>query len=78
MLGWHIGNGEIQINPSKSTSLREWPLNLKNKLHVQKTMGILNYIQSSIKGYAKIARPINNSIKKENELFIWTDKARVH
>ena len=76
LLGWRVGNGEIRIDLSKIAGLKEWPLILKSKLHVQKTMGILNYIRPSIKGYAEMAQPITNSIKKENEPFTWTTECR--
>ena len=36
----------------------------------------MNYVQSSIKGYAEIAQPIMNSIKKENQLFTWTTECQ--
>ena len=76
LLGWRAGNGELRIDPSKIAGLKEWLLVLKNKLHVQKMMGVLNYLQSSIKGYGEIAKPINDSIKKENKPFIWMTECR--
>src|SRR6266581_2799214 len=66
LLGWQVSNGEIRIDPSKIAILKEWPRELKNKKAVQKTMGILNYLQPVICGFSGIAKPITELTKNDH------------
>jgi Reverse transcriptase (RNA-dependent DNA polymerase) len=55
MLGWLVGGGKIQINPTKVKGISEWPRELKNKEEVRRTLGVLGYQQPFIRGFSSIA-----------------------
>jgi hypothetical protein len=42
-LGVHLGHGQITIDPSKITGIKEWPHTLKSVKEVQRTLGILSF-----------------------------------
>ena len=75
LLGWQVGNGEIQIDPNKISGIKNWPRTLKNKKDVQIVLGVLGYQRPQIKGFAKIVKPLVELTKKENDEFKWTKEA---
>ena len=76
LLGWTVGNGEIWIDPNKIPGLKMWPTKLTTHKQAQVTMGLMNYIRPAIKGYAEMARPITEAIKKKNLPFKWTRECK--
>jgi hypothetical protein len=42
-LGVRLGNGQITINPSKITGIKEWPRVLKSIKEVHSTLSILGF-----------------------------------
>jgi hypothetical protein len=72
-LGVRLGHGEITINPSKIAGIGEWPSILKNIKEVWSTLGVLRFQQPFILGFASIARPLTNLLKK-GITFLWMDK----
>jgi Reverse transcriptase (RNA-dependent DNA polymerase) len=72
-LGVWLGHGEITIDPSKIAGIGEWPNILKNIKEVQSTLGVLGFQQPFIPGFASIARPLTNLLKK-GVSFLWTDE----
>jgi hypothetical protein len=72
-LGVRLGHGEITIDPSKIAGISEWPSILKNIKEVQSTLGVLGFQRPFIPGFASIARPLTNLLKK-GVSFLWTDE----
>ena len=76
LLGWMVGNREIQIDPNKIVGLKMWPTKLMTYKQAQVTMGLMNYIRPAIKGYAEMARLITEAMKKKNLPFKWTRECK--
>ena len=76
LLGWMVRAGEIQIDKDKIAGLKTWPTKLKTHKEAQVTMGLMNYIRPTIKGYAEMARPITEAMKKKNLPFRWTTECK--
>ena len=76
LLGWRVGNGAVRIDPDKIAGLAKWPRELKNEGEVRSTMGLLGYHQQHIRGFAQIAKPIMETLKKKNtqDGFKWTEE----
>ena len=55
LLGWQVKNREIRIDPNKIMGLKNWPRELRNIKQVQSILGILEYQQPFIRGFAKLA-----------------------
>src|SRR5580693_7019423 len=72
-LGVQLGHGEITIDPSKIAGIGEWPSILKNIKEVRSTLGVLGFQRPFILGFASIARPLTNLLKK-GVTFLWTDE----
>ena len=74
LLGWRIKNRAVQIDPDKIAGLAKWPTELKSEGDVRSTMGLIGYHRRHIRGFAHIAQPILETIKKKNmeEGFKWT------
>jgi RNase H-like domain found in reverse transcriptase/Reverse transcriptase (RNA-dependent DNA polymerase) len=72
-LGVRLGHGEITIDPSKIAGIGEWPSNLKNIKEVRSMLGVLGFQRPFIPGFASIAQPLTNLLKK-GVSFLWTDK----
>jgi len=73
LLGWLVTGKGLRIDPSKVTSILEWPRMLTSVRQVQKTMGVLGYQRPFIHGFARIARPIVELTKKDTP-FEWTEE----
>ena len=70
-LGVRLGHGVATVNPSKLEGITKWPRILKNVKEVRSTLGVLGFQRPFIPGFADIARPLTNLLKKETE-FHWT------
>ncbi len=71
-LGVVISRERIHIDPLKVEGLRNWPRKLSTLKQVQSTLGILGYQRPFIPGFAHIARPLTNLLKKGAN-FLWTN-----
>ena len=76
LLGWRVGNGAVCIDPDKIAGLTKWPTELKNESEVRSTMGLIGYHRRHIRGFAHIAQPIMETLKKKNnqEGFKWSNE----
>jgi len=72
-LGVHLGYGEISIDPSKIAGIKDWPTILKSVKEVQSMLGVLGFQQPFILGFATIAKPLTNLLKKTLS-FLWTEE----
>ena len=61
----------MEPDPSKIEGLKSWPTVLKSVKEVRSTLGILNYNHAFIPGFATIAKPLTELLKKDAP-FIWT------
>ena len=61
---WCLPKG-IATNPKKIEAVRNWPVP-KTVTQVRSFLGFTNYYRRFIKGYAKVAKPVNNLIQGEN------------
>lgn len=73
-LGHIITADGIRPDPAKIKAVQEWPT-LKSVHDVQMFLGLVNYYRRFIKGYAKIAAPLTELLKKGNK-WNWRDKER--
>jgi len=72
-LGVCLGHGEISIDPSKIAGIKDWPTTLKSVKEVWSTLGVLGFQQPFIPGFAMIAKPLTNLLKKTSP-FLWTEE----
>src|SRR6266850_1105871 len=63
-LGIRLGHGEISIDPSKIARIKDWPTVLKSVKEVRSTLGVLGFQRPFIPGFATIAKPLTNLLKK--------------
>lgn len=62
-LGYVISETGITLSDRHTNAIRDFP-QPKNVLELQRFLGLTNYFQRFINGYAEIARPLNNLLKK--------------
>jgi len=68
----HIVSGEgLATDPEKVQLVDGWPTST-NLRHVRGFLGLTGYYRKFIKDYAKIATPLTNFTKK-NQQFVWTE-----
>ena len=71
-LGVVIGSEEIKMEEEKVKGVREW-LTPKCVKDVQKFLGLANYYHQFIEGFASIARPLHDMVKKDKK-WEWTER----
>jgi Reverse transcriptase (RNA-dependent DNA polymerase) len=72
-LGVQLGNGEIAMDPSKIAGIMDWPETLATVKDVCSTLGVFGFQRPFIQGFAQIAKPLTDLLKKETP-FEWTSK----
>jgi hypothetical protein len=70
-LGLLLNKDTIEPDPSKVDGLKNWPTTLKSIKEVRSMLGILNYNRAFIPGFAAIAKPLTELLKKDTP-FYWT------
>ena len=71
-LGVVIGPGGIKMEKEKVKGVLEWPMPKCIK-YIQKFLGLVNYYRWFIEGFAAVARPLHNLVKKDKK-WEWTEK----
>ena len=71
-LGVEIGPEGIKVEKEKVKGVLEW-LILKCVKDIQKFLGLANYYHQFIKGFAMVARPLHDLVKKDKK-WEWTGK----
>jgi len=69
-LGYLVSQQGVEPDPEKLTALKEWPLPLAKVKDVQSFYGLASYYRSFIPGFAAVAAPLTQLLRKENE-FVW-------
>jgi RNase H-like domain found in reverse transcriptase/Reverse transcriptase (RNA-dependent DNA polymerase)/Retroviral aspartyl protease len=72
-LGIVVTKGTIWIDPTKQDGLAAWPCQLTSVKQVRSTLGVLGYQRPFIHGFAQLARPLTQLLKKDRK-FEWTDE----
>ena len=72
VLGYRVSATGVQSDPDKIEAIRSWPLPLGTRTEVQKFLGLASYYRNFIPGFAKIAAPLTDLLKKDRPL-VWTD-----
>ena len=67
-----IGPEGIRMEEEKVKEVLEWPT-LKCVKDVQKFLELANYYYQFIKGFASIARPLHDMVKKDKK-WNWTER----
>jgi RNase H-like domain found in reverse transcriptase len=67
-----VEKGTIHIDPTKRNGLKDWPRQLSTVKQVRSTLGVLGYQRPFIKGFAHIAKPLTQLLKK-GQPFQWTE-----
>ena len=73
-LGVVIGSEGIKIEEEKVKEVLEWPIP-KSVKDVQKFLELANYYHRFIEGFAMVARPLHNLVKKDKK-WNWTEKEK--
>jgi RNase H-like domain found in reverse transcriptase/Reverse transcriptase (RNA-dependent DNA polymerase) len=68
-----LGNGEIAMDPSKIAGITDWPETLATVKDVRSTLGVFGFQRPFIRGFAQIAKPLTDLLKKDIP-FDWTNK----
>ena len=70
-LGHVVGQGGLRPDPSKIEKIKDLkiPTNVKG---VRSVLGLCSYYRRFIKGFSKIAKPLNELLQK-NRKFVWTE-----
>ena len=71
-LGVVIGTEGIKMEEEKVKGVLEWPMP-KSVKNVQKFLGLANYYRWFIEGFATVARPLHDLVKKDKK-WEWTEK----
>jgi RNase H-like domain found in reverse transcriptase/Reverse transcriptase (RNA-dependent DNA polymerase)/Integrase zinc binding domain len=74
-LGIVVENGKIHLDPTKQRGLLEWPTEQSSVSGVRSTLGVFGYHRPFIPGFAEVARPLTDLLKK-NTPFKWGDEER--
>jgi Reverse transcriptase (RNA-dependent DNA polymerase) len=72
-LGIVVSKGTVRIDPTKQNGIAAWPRRLTSVKQVRSMLGVLGYQHPFIPGFAHLARPITQLLKKEKK-FKWTNK----
>jgi RNase H-like domain found in reverse transcriptase len=75
-LGIVISNGAISIDLTKRDGLATWPEQLATVKQVCSTLGVFGYQRLFIQGFADIAKPLTELMKKDVP-FTWTSHCTV-
>ena len=70
-----VKDGKITLNPVKQCSLLEWPTEQSTITGVRSTLGIFGFHRPFIPGFAEVAQPLTDLLKK-NAKFTWGDAQR--
>lgn len=73
-LGHVISENGVQPDPDKIRAVKEFPIP-KSKKNVKQFMGLANYYRRFIHNMAKIAKPLNDTLKKSSQ-FKWTEQCQ--
>ena len=71
-LGVVMGQGKIEIKEEKVAGVLNWSVP-KMVRDIRKFLGLANYYRQFVKDFAKLARPLNNLMRKE-EKWKWGDE----
>ena len=74
-LGIVVEDGKITLDPVKQRGLLEWPTEQSTITGVRSTLGIFGYHRPFIPGFAEVAWPLTDLLKK-NAKFTWGDTQR--
>jgi Reverse transcriptase (RNA-dependent DNA polymerase) len=70
-LGIVVKDGKVRIDLTKQNGLATWPRTLSSVKQVCSTLGVLGYQRPFIPGFAHLARPLTQLLKK-GKPFKWT------
>ena len=65
-LGVVIGPEGIRMEEEKVKGVLEWPMP-KSVKNIQKFLGLVNYYRRFIEGFAMVARPLHDLVKKDKK-----------
>lgn len=63
-LGHIVTSEGVKPNPEKIKLIKDWPIP-KNEKELRGFLGILGYYRKFVKDFAKIAKPLTNSLRKD-------------
>ena len=69
-LGHIVGNEGIQVDPKKTTVVRDWAVP-QNVSHLRSFLGLTNHFSEFVQGYATLVGPLTNLLRR-NVVFAWS------
>jgi hypothetical protein len=69
-VGFRVNKDGIHVDPAKVKAVVEWPV-LKLIKEVRAFLGLTGFYRRFIKGYAALAKPLHELIKKEQNFQVW-------
>ena len=72
-LGYIIGQGQKEMDPSKVSAVAEWPSPSTRK-RLQQFLGFANFYRRFIRGYSQVAAPLT-TLTSTKSSFSWTPEA---
>ena len=73
-LGFILGKGQVQMDPSKTKAVQDWPTP-KSIKEVQQFLGFANFYRKFIRDFSSVAAPISALTRKTGAPFLWTPEA---
>ena len=71
-MGVTIGEDGVRMEKEKMQGVIEWPVP-KSVKDMQKFLGLANYYRQFVKDFAKIAKPLHETMRKENK-WSWRER----
>ena len=69
---YRVSAAGVQHEPNRIEPIRSWPLPLGTRTEVRKLLGLASLYRNFISGFAKIAVPLTDLLKKDRQL-VWAD-----
>ncbi|POM70387.1 Pol protein, partial [Phytophthora palmivora] len=74
VLGYFVSRVGVRADPGKVNAIAAWPTPRSQK-DLRKWLGLANYLHKYSAGYAELARPLSDLLKKDAD-WVWEQQHR--
>lgn len=74
-LGFKLSKNGVEVDENKTACIRQYP-RPKNVVEIQRFLGFVNFYRKHIYDFSRIARPLYDLCKKDNE-FVWANECEL-